>query len=47
MEADTPAMIGRPGQQALDIRNEFAELFLSSLSVPWQFDRALLVEIDG
>ncbi|XP_005089117.1 uncharacterized protein LOC101849971 [Aplysia californica] len=47
MEADTSATIGRPGQQALDIRNEFAELFLFTLSVPWQFDRAQLVETDG
>ena len=47
LEADTSATIGRPGQQALDIRNEFAELFMSSLFVPWQFERPQLVETFG
>ncbi|GFN85198.1 hypothetical protein PoB_001170400 [Plakobranchus ocellatus] len=47
MEGDTSATIGRPGKQAIDIRDEFAEIFLITLSVPWQFDRAQLTDIDS
>ncbi|GFO37591.1 protein antagonist of like heterochromatin protein 1 [Plakobranchus ocellatus] len=47
MEGNTSATIGRPGKQALDIRDEFAELFLTTLPVPWQFDRAQLTDIDS
>ncbi|GFO24911.1 hypothetical protein PoB_005141600 [Plakobranchus ocellatus] len=47
MEGDTSATIGRPGKQALDIRDEFAKLFFTTLSVPWQFDRAQLNDIDN
>ncbi|GFN80992.1 hypothetical protein PoB_000749800 [Plakobranchus ocellatus] len=47
MEGDTSATIGRPCKQALDIRDEFAKLLLTTLSVPWQFDRAHLNDIDS
>ncbi|GFO44272.1 hypothetical protein PoB_007077700 [Plakobranchus ocellatus] len=39
-----PTHPGRPCQEAVNMRNQFAELFLSTLSVPWQFDRANVVD---
>ncbi|GFO21950.1 Pol polyprotein [Plakobranchus ocellatus] len=47
MEGNTSATIGRPGKQVLGIRDEFADIFLTTLSVPWQFDRAQLTDIDS
>ncbi|GFO27768.1 protein antagonist of like heterochromatin protein 1 [Plakobranchus ocellatus] len=47
MEGDTSATIGRPSKQTLDIRDQFAELFLTTLSVPWRFDSAQLTDIDS
>ena len=32
--------VGRPSQAAMDVRDQFARLFVTDLIVPWQYQRA-------